>query len=49
MADAGNLITPEMRSWIGRQTPFEPAAYHDDIRYSPLRGRHGRSPISYMI
>ena len=21
----------------------EPAAYHDDIRYSPLRGRHGRS------
>ena len=46
MADAGDLVTPEMRSWIGRQTPMSPLLImttSDIRRYADATG--DRNPL----
>ena len=46
MADAGDLVIPEMRSWIGRQTPLSPLLIittSDIRRYADATG--DRNPL----
>ena len=43
MAETSEMITPEIRSWIGRKTPVDPAAGDDRCRHPPLCRRNRRS------
>ena len=36
MAEASEMITPEIRSWIGRKTPLTPLLVMNDSGHPPL-------------